>query len=210
MNDPAQVHAYATADFEQPHSMFIDLLRARYGAGLQGRALDLGCGPGDITLRFLRAFPACQADAVDGASNMLAYAHKASMEQGLQDRLRLIECTLPDTHIPETSYPLIISNSLLHHLDQPMHLWQTVRKYAQPGSIVFIMDLLRPESEHTAHDLVQTYAAEEAEILQQDFYHSLLAAYRPDEIEVQLQQAGLSLQVEVVSDRHLIIHGVLL
>lgn len=209
MNDPAQVHAYATADFEQPHSMFIDQLQTRYGANIRGRALDLGCGPGDITLRFLHAFPACDIDAVDGAANMLAYARKASLELGLQDRLRLIECRLPEMLVPEASYPLIISNSLLHHLDEPMHLWQAIRQYTRPGSIIFIMDLLRPASEQAAHDLVQRYAAEEADILQQDFYHSLLAAYRPDEIGKQLQRAGLSLQVAVISDRHLLIHGVL-
>ena len=42
-----------------------------------------------------------------------------------------------------------------------------------------------------------------------DFFNSLLAAYRPDEIRAQLLAVGLGdrLQIDVVSDRHLIVWG---
>jgi hypothetical protein len=41
-----------------------------------------------------------------------------------------------------------------------------------------------------------------------DFFNSLLAAFTPREIEAQLRQAGSShLEVEVISDRHLIVYG---
>ena len=45
-------------------------------------------------------------------------------------------------------------------------------------------------------------------VLRNDFLNSLCAAYRPDEVARQLASAGLErLQVEVVSDRHLIVFG---
>ena len=70
------------------------------------------------------------------------------------------------------------------------------------------MDLLRPSSRAEAQSLVEQYAADEPEVLRTDFFNSLLAAYRPTEVQLQLQSAGLgTLNLEVVSDRHFIVWG---
>jgi hypothetical protein len=69
------------------------------------------------------------------------------------------------------------------------------------------MDLRRPDSRERAGALVQEYAAAEPEILRRDFFNSLLAAFRPEEITQQLAQAGLALRVEAAGDRHVIVHG---
>jgi hypothetical protein len=40
--------------------------------------------------------------------------------------------------------------------------------------------------------MVQQHASGEPDVLQQDFYHSLLAAFTAEEVEKQLLAAGLS------------------
>ena len=82
-------------------------------------------------------------------------------------------------------------------------LWQTVQKHIAPGGSILIMDLFRPGSTEAARCLVAKHAADEPEILQEDFYNSLLAAFRLDEIQAQLKQAGLEFCCEEVSDRHI-------
>ena len=73
---------------------------------------------------------------------------------------------------------------------------------------MFVMDLMRPQSEDEARQMVEIYSADEPEVLRKDFFFSLRAAYRPDEVSAQLEQVGLAhLNVEAVSDRHLIVHG---
>jgi len=109
--------------------------------------------------------------------------------------------------LPETSYDVIFSNSLLHHLPYPQILWDTVKKYGRTGSKIIVMDLIRPRSDDEAKKIVNTYAAEEPEILQRDFYQSLLAAFTLEEIRLQLAQAGLGLSVSQTSDRHVFISG---
>jgi hypothetical protein len=48
-------------------------------------------------------------------------------------------------------------------------------------------------------------------VLQEDFFNSLKAAYRVEEITEQLKATGLDmLNVEACSDRHLIVYGNLL
>ncbi len=209
MDEPQQAAAYAGADFEHPHSHFMTLLRESMNVPeFVGRLADLGCGTGDITVRLAHAFPRCRIDAIDGAAAMLSHAETALRAAGLAERVRLVHGRLPEAELPQSSYEAVISNSLLHHLHDPLVLWRTVRRIAAPGGHVFIMDLMRPESRAQARDLVDANAGSEPEILRRDFFNSLLAAFRPEEIERQLGEAGISgLEVRAVGDRHLTIHG---
>ena len=89
-------------------------------------------------------------------------------------------------------------------------LWETVLKVATPGTRVYVVDLFRPQTVAGAQELVDEYAAGEPDILRRDFYNSLCAAFEPDEVVSQLATAGLAgLAVELISDRHLAVHGVL-
>lgn len=210
MDGAEQAQAYAQADFSEANSLFIDLL-GRLGPGpLHGaRALDLGCGPGDIVIRFLRAYPHATCDALDGSEAMLAHA-RAALDKlpGVAPRCTLRCDLLPCAGLPAAHYDLVLSNSLLHHLHDPQVLWRTIRETARPGAIVLVMDLMRPASAAWAEALVATYAASAPEVLRTDFRNSLFAAFEPEEVVEQLKAAGIEgLEVGVVSDRHLAVSG---
>ena len=210
MDEAEQALAYAQADFSEPNSLFIKLLDELEPGALKGaRALDLGCGPADIVLRFLKAYPGAECDALDGSAAMLEHARKVLDElPGLAKRCRLIHDVLPSGRIPKSAYDLVLSNSLLHHLHDPQILWRTIREAGKPGAIVLIMDLMRPPSAVWAASLVATYAADAPEVLRKDFRNSLFAAFEPKEVAAQLEEAGLGgLEVGVVSDRHLAVLG---
>jgi 2-polyprenyl-3-methyl-5-hydroxy-6-metoxy-1,4-benzoquinol methylase len=204
MTEAEQVKAYADADFEQPHRRFIELLREHLPRlPAAGTALDIGCGPGDITCRFAAAFSAWHVHGIDGSAPMLELAARARARSGLADRLSFHACYLPDGSAPLEQYELVVSNSLLHHLADPGALWQSIRRWSRPEGAVFVMDLMRPHSSSEAAALVDEYSRGEPEVLRRDFHNSLLAAYRPEEIRQQLIDAKLEhLRVQVVSDRH--------
>jgi trans-aconitate methyltransferase len=207
MEEYSQVVAYAEADFELAHSDFIERLQDVVDKpDFCGIALDLGCGPGDITRRFLGAYPNAKVHAVDGSKLMLEHGLLLT-DPLLVTKLQYIHGKLPEVELPETRYDVIFSNSLLHHLPYPQILWDTVKKYGRTGSKIIVMDLIRPRSDDEAKKIVNTYAAEEPEILQRDFYQSLLAAFTLEEIRLQLAQAGLKLLVAQTSDRHVFISG---
>lgn len=209
MTSPDQVEAYARGDFEEPHRRFIELLRAHLpGLAPSGAALDVGCGPGDITCRFAEAFPGWQVHGVDGSAPMLELAGRFAARRQLSRRVVFQLCHLPGGQAPLARYELLLSNSLLHHLADPLVLWRSLRRWAHSGSAVFVMDLLRPASVAEARRLVDVYSSGEPEVLRSDFFNSLLAAYRPDELREQLRQAGLAeLRPEIVSDRHWLVAG---
>jgi len=203
MLDGEQVRAYAEADFDAPHSQFMEMLCTRCtDLPTAGRALDLGCGSGDISRRFAAAFPGWHVDGIDGSAAMLAAARAMTPSDA--------PIEYHQVHLPAPSigcYDMIFSNSLLHHLADPAVLWSTIRDTAKRGCRVFVMDLLRPEDRAAAAALVAQYAADEPVVLQHDFLHSLLAAYEADEIIGQIRHAGLLLHTETVSDRHVIAWG---
>jgi ubiquinone/menaquinone biosynthesis C-methylase UbiE len=208
MDTEEQVWAYAQADFEVPHQEFADSLVHWLGAAAPGRAIDLGCGPGDITRRVARSLIDWTIHGIDGGRNMLDRARKETRGTGLEDRVRFSHHLLPDAALPAGEYDLVFSNSLLHHLDDPCVLWETMQQVGVPGCAVYIMDLRRPVTREGAQALVRAYGGQEPEVLQVDFYNSLLAAYTGEEVLLQLEGAGLGcLQVITISDRHLVVRG---
>lgn len=210
MDDEAQARAYAGADFEEPNSHFAALYDEFIGVLGQGAAvLDLGCGPGDITLRIATAHPEIEIHGLDGSGAMLAFGHAAlARRPQLAGRVSFIQGLVPDALLPRARYDAVISNSLLHHLHEPAALWRMLHARARPGAPVLVMDLMRPADEATARALVEQYAASEPEVLRRDFYNSLRAAFEPGEVRQQLELAGLPrLEVMAVSDRHMLVHG---
>ena len=142
---------------------------------------------------------------IDCARRVLAAADPA-----LAGRIRLVRALLPAPDLTAAGYDLVVSNSLLHHLHDPGVLWNTVKHAGRRGARVVVMDLFRAGSPAAAADIVARYAGAEPEVLRNDFYNSLLAAFTPDEVRAQLGAAGLDhFTVTIVSDRHLLVAGTL-
>jgi 2-polyprenyl-3-methyl-5-hydroxy-6-metoxy-1,4-benzoquinol methylase len=207
MEDPAQALAYAEADFEEENQGFVDRFRDFYPAMTEGHVLDLGCGPGDIPIRFVRTLPGCRVTGVDASPAMISLAEEAVRVTGLADRITF-RCERFQSLALDEPADALISNSLLHHVPNPLQFWFAIRSLVKPGSFVLVMDLLRPESPEEAQAIVDCYAADEPAVLRKDFYNSLLAAFTEDEVSAQLAELNLSrLIIDVPDDRHWIVGG---
>ncbi len=209
MDDPEQARAYAQADFEKENQGFVDRFREYFPDFSDGHALDLGCGPGDIPIRFAQAIPACRITGVDASAPMVRLAEEAVQKAGLSDRITF-RCErfqdLAGTNIVDAA----ISNSLLHHVPNPLQFWHKLRLAVKPGSPVLVMDLLRPDSPEEAQAIVDRYASGAPDILRRDFYNSLLAAFTEDEIASQLARMNLTrLLIDVPDDRHWVVGGLI-
>lgn len=212
MDDPAQALAYHRADFSASHGRRVEIFRRVFPAlELTGAVLDLGCGSGDVLLRFARAFSRARFVGVDGSAPMLELAQRElARDPDLAARVQLCRGVLPEAALPRGPWQLVMSHSLLHHLHRPQVLWETIRRCAGPGAAVFVADLERPADAAAVHRLVGELSAEEPQILQRDFSNSLSAAFEPGELSSQLQQAGLAgLSVRREAPCHLIVHGTL-
>ncbi len=209
MDDPEQALVYSRADFEEENQGFVDRFVECYPEFKIGHVLDLGCGPADIPIRLARKLPECRITGVDGSAPMIAIGLETIRAAGLANRLTLRCARFQDAALPERA-DAVISNSLLHHVPNPLQFWYAVKKLAQPGAVVLVMDLLRPESSEAAQAIVDKYSAGEPAILRRDFYNSLLASFTEDDVAAQLAEMNLTrLLIDVPDNRHWIVGGLL-
>lgn len=211
MDDAEQARAYADADFAAGDRALLDRLEALFGPQLGPQIIDLGCGPGNISFLLAERYPTARVLGFDGAPAMLAIATARQQATparwpGLSFQHLLLT---PGGALPqEGHWTAVISNSLLHHLHDPLVLWQAVRRLAAPGAAVCIKDLRRPLDAAGLEALVQRHAAGAPPVLRRDYAQSLRAAFRRVEVEAQLQQAGLEgLAVRELDDRYLEVWG---
>jgi len=212
MEAPDQARAYSEADFAAAHEAIVDDVVRRHpdlGRGEGLHVVDLGCGPADVTVRLARRLPDARVLGLDAGPVMLGLARARIDAHGLGSTVTVARAHLPDVDEGlRGRFGLVVSNSLLHHLEDPSALWSSVAALAAPGAAVHVADLCRPDDAATLDALVTRYASGEPEVLVEDFRNSLAAAHRPDEVRAQLAAAGLdALQVAVISDRHLVVWG---
>ncbi len=207
MDSEEQAQVYAHADFAEENQAFINHFLALYPEVDHGTVLDLGCGPADIPIRLLQSRPGLQVIGVEASEPMLHWAREAVQQAGLRDRIQLLcerfqQCWL------EQPADAVLSNSLVHHVPNPLQFWYAVKTLARPGAPVLVMDLLRPDTPEAARALVERYAANEPALLQHDFYHSLLSALTEDEVAAHLAEMNFSrLLIDVPDDRHWLVSG---
>ncbi len=207
MDAPEQARAYADADFNNPNQLFVDLVLPLLDSNGGGRLIDLGCGPADICIRLARRLPRWQIVGLDAGANMLSLAAEAVRRENLDGQIELMLARLP-AEAPQGRFDAITSNSLLHHLPDPATLWRSIVRLAAPGCVIQVMDLHRPASHDAAMAIVDQHAADAPDVLRQDFYNSLLAAYTGEEVEAQIEASALrGLTLVRPTDIHWLVHG---
>ena len=207
MNGVDQVAAYAAADFSAGDDVTIDRIRslvAEWPLGNSPIVVDLGCGPGNITVLLARLLPEARVIGIDGAERMLELARQRAADQNLA-----IEFLHRDLRqIKGLKADLVVSNSLLHQLHDPLLLWRVTSQLANRGCRVLHRDLRRPESMDELNHLQTLHLPDAPELLLQDFRASLRAAFEPAEVVDQLRITGMKqLSVQLEGDRYLVVSG---
>ena len=207
MDGEEEVRAYREGDFRQVNRLCAR--RALRAAGKsRGRAIDLGTGPAEIPIHLCAMAPGWSVTAIDASPEMLRAARQNVRRSGLARRIRLLRGDAKRVKGLRARFDLVLSNSLLHHLEDPLPFWKEVARLAAPGGAVSIQDLFRPPSRAEALRLVKRHTVGASPLLRELFHRSLLAAFTPEEVRSQLAAAGVGgLTVRKVSDRHMAVSG---
>ena len=208
MDLPEEARAYARAKFPEVMESILARLMELAAGRETARLVDLGTGPGTIPIMIAKARPGWQITAVDGAKSMLTIAGVSVKMAGVAERVKLHLADVKSTGLPEKSFDIVFCSSVVHHMPDPGPLWQEIKRLAAPGALVFVRDLRRPDSEAEAKELVKKHGGDQSELLQEEFYRSLLSAFKVEEVRQQLEAAGLrNLKVEALADRYLDVYG---
>ncbi len=204
MTDEEQVRAYGQANFSDSNTAFVEYISNRH-PNFSGHILDVGCGPADVDLLLATKMPLANILAIDGSEQMLSAAGAKIKDLGLSERIHLQKVQIPDNSLPLHVHDLILTKDLLHHLPDPMIFWREAERLASPQTTIYLMDLFRPPTVEEARRIVAMSSGTSPQVLQIDFYNSLLAAYTVNEITEQLEHTPFQYEIEMIGARHFIV-----
>lgn len=211
MDTAEEASDYDAMDHASVNARFVDDLLAQVSS-LTGRdlldwptcrLLDAGTGTALIPLELIGRGFSGTIVAVDAAAEMLKVARERVAEADAGDQIELVQQDCKALAFPDASFDLVMSNSIVHHIPEPPLVFSEAWRVLKPGGILFMRDLLRPDSAETVERLVTLYAGNEPLHSRQLFRQSLHAALTIEEVEQSL--AGIAERPELLaptSDRH--------
>jgi len=165
--------------------------------------LDVGTGTALIPIELCRRFADCRVMAADAAESMLELARYNIEVENLTHRIQLAQVDAKKLPFSDAMFDVTMSNSIVHHIPEPIHVLREAVRVTRPDGLLFIRDLLRPDTKDQLRQLVDTYAAGANDHQRRMFAESLHAALSLDEIRRLVTSLSFAAdEVQATSDRH--------
>lgn len=212
MDSAQEAIDYDTMDHSAVNRLFVDDLLSAIEQHANSRPsnpetsldiLDLGTGTALIPIELCRRFSGCRVMAADAAVSMLDVARYNVEVAGLTGRIELAHVDAKQLDFTAEMFDVVMSNSIIHHIPEPIHALRETVRVTRPGGLLFFRDLLRPANEEVLNELVATYTAGASPSQQKMFADSLHAALSLAEIQDLVATLGFPTNtVRQTSDRH--------
>lgn len=203
MDTPEEAHDYNAMDHAEVNARFVADLLTVHGRPASGDWLDVGTGTALIPIRLCLQTNDCRILGTDLAEQMLLLGHQNVLDAGLRQRIRLDRVDAKAMPYPDQSFEVVLSNSIVHHIPNPLAVMSEMVRLVAPGGTLFVRDLARPNSRDELDRLVQLYAGQEPERARSMFRDSLHASLSLDEVREMVASLGLPRDgVQMTSDRH--------
>jgi ubiquinone/menaquinone biosynthesis C-methylase UbiE len=177
------------------------------------RVLDVGAGTARIPITLCSRVEGAHVTAVDLADHMLRVA-KINIENArLAARITLVKEDAKALTFPDATFTAVVSNTILHHIPDPGPAFREMVRVLKKGGVLFLRDLLRPETDGALEALVEMHGgappnpspeAVEAHARQVDLFRaSLHASFTAEEVRALVAPLGIDpTSVAQTSDRH--------
>lgn len=203
MDTKSDAEEYDAMDFTEANTRFAEDALALISHVRSPRVLDLGTGTARIPIAMLERRADLEVLAVDLAEEMLTVATRNLVKAGVEARCQLARMDVKALELGDQRYDLVMSNSTVHHIPEPLMLFRQIARLATPSCAILVRDLFRPASVEEAWATVMRSLAGEGERQRQLFFDSLSAALTVDEVDALVREAGLvRMHVAEVSERH--------
>lgn len=196
MDDSSEVEAYASASaqefLEKIDDTFVDHALRLMAGKERGRALDIGCGPGQIVLKLARRLKLWKFVGVDRAPNMIAQARASLAEvKEAAGRVEFQQDNGNQLAFADETFDFVMCNSVLHHFAQPTNLFAEMARVAKPGAAILLRDLRRPGAlAYPFH--VRWHGRRYSGTMYQLYKQSVRAAYTVPELQAMLGSSPLA------------------
>lgn len=145
----------------------------------EGRALEIGPGPGYLGLEWLRKTENTFLSAVEISADMLALARRNAADYGLNDRVAYAAGDARALPFPDAGFDAVFSNGSLHEWEEPEQIFAEIYRVLRPGGRFFVSDLRR---DITAPVRWLMWLFTKPAAIRPGLATSIAAAYTPDEL----------------------------
>ncbi|MFW6360022.1 MAG: class I SAM-dependent methyltransferase, partial [Chroococcales cyanobacterium] len=158
MDTPQEAAEYDAMDFTEVNTAFAE--KAIALVPKKATVLDAGTGTARIPIILASQRPEWQITGIDLASSMLELGAKNIQAAGLEKQIVLETIDAKEMPYSEQEFDIVISNSLVHHLPNPLPFLKEVKRVLKPNGAILIRDLLRPQNETLMNQMVAEIGAE--------------------------------------------------
>jgi len=220
MNKKSQVKAYCAADFSLGENNLIKFISNylkinNINLSRTDLIVDLGCGPGNISEKLSERWPDVNVLGVDGSQEMIREAESRLFKNKILNKYRNLNYLCSDIRkisshgiFSKNKITLLVSNSLIHHIDHIDNFFEFIINLSNKETINFHKDLRRPKDQETALKLKDKCSQKFSSILTNDYYASLKASYSKNEVQEKILELNLnSMNVIEETAEYLIVYG---
>ena len=203
MDTLEEAFEYDSMDHSQVNEVFCsDFFAARnLNDGVQ--VLDVGTGTAQIPIAMCKRNSGLKITAIDLAESMLTLGNKNIQTALLEDCITLVQVDSKKMHYPDESFDQVISNSIIHHIPNPVECFKEMIRVTKKDGLLFVRDLLRPDSIAELQNIVNLHAGDATPKQKQLFTDSLHASLSLTEVREMVKLFGFeAFTVIQSSNRH--------
>ncbi len=98
------------------------------------RLLDIGCGPGTITVGLAAIVAPGEVTGMDLAESQIALARERAAEHKLQNT-RFITGSVYEVPFPNETFDVVFCHTVFEHLKEPVPAMREIRRVLKPGGV---------------------------------------------------------------------------
>ena len=203
MDTLEEAFEYDSMDHSKVNEVFCNDFFAARNLTDGAQILDVGTGTAQIPIAMCRRNSGLKITAIDLAESMLTLGNKNIQTARLQDSITLCQVDSKKMPYPDESFDQVVSNSIIHHIPNPLECFKEMIRVTKKDGLLFIRDLLRPFSMAELQNIVNLHAGDATPKQKQLFTDSLHASLSLTEVREMVKLFGFEgFTVIQSSNRH--------